>query len=313
MMRFTKTLAAAAMAAATALLAGSAWADGLLMKGTDLPEAARARLVKEVAEAKAQHPEAFAAVRGVRGHRPEVYRTFRNPVPMVERELRGLGPSALWPMLEAIALEKPPTDGLSSRDTEALAAGLLAAVGSLRDARSGPVLRVAFERSAAGSRVERAAAEAMGRLCGDAELSTLVARSAAGQERRLAAIGGLGECKRTESAKQLAQIAAGSEEAAAEAAIGALGRVGSSWAWQALGREAEAQGEAVRSIAARGLVDAFVAHRRAEARAEVQKAILLVEHPAALDAIDRARGRADQETVIALDALRARVAPKLSR
>jgi hypothetical protein len=183
----------------------------------------------------------------------------------------------------------------------------------LRDAKSGPVLRAAFERSGAGSPVERAAAEAMGRLCGDAELATLVTQSAAGQARRLAAIAGLGQCKRTESAKQLAQIAKGSDDAASDAAVKALGTVGSSWSWQALGKAAEAEGEAVRAIAAQGLVEAFARQTRAEARAEVQKAIMLVEHPATLGAIERARSGADQATVIALDGLRTRLAPKLSR
>jgi hypothetical protein len=286
-----------------------AHADGLALKAADLPAAARTSLASEVAAEKVKHPEAFEAVAAVQGHRPEVYKKFRNPTPSVDRELRALGPSALLPMLSALALEAPPMDGLGVREREALTVGMLNAVGVLRDARSGPVLRAALEKSEAGSRMERAAAEAMGRLCGDAEIAALSAHTAAGDTRRLAAIEGLGQCRRQASAKQLVGVlkAVSPGDPAAVAAAQAMGTLGSSWAWEAMGPKAAAEGEVVRKMAAQALVEAF-AKLPGEARTAAQKSLSLVEHPAAITAIDSARASADPETIVALDALRVKLA-----
>lgn len=309
-MKRNSMLLAAILGAALTTFSAGARADGMAVKTAAIPEAARKALVQEIAAAKAANPEVFAAVRNVRGVHREVYKRFRKPAPDAERELRALGPAALLPMLEALAFEAPPRDELSDTEWTALTVGMLQTVGLLRDARSGPVLRAAFE-AAAHPNVQRAAAKAMGRLCTDAELTTLVKQSSGGtiESRRLAAVEGLGECKRIESAKHLAALlAAKPDDTTAETIAAALGAVGSSWAWKAMGPAAEPTGAAIREIAAAALVGGFARH--ASPRPRFEKSLQLVEWPATPDLIARARTTADQPTREALDGLAQRIANK---
>lgn len=298
----------AALGAALFLVPALASAsDGIAAHASQIAEPARASLLTAVNAHRAAHPEDFEAVRDVKGHRPEVYNQFRKPVPEVSRELRRLGPSALLPMLNALAFEAPARGDLTDREWDALTVGLLDAVGVLRDPRSGPVLRAVFEGSSKSAPVARAAAQAMGRLCGDAELALLQKRAGAGDSLRLAAIAGLAECRRVESAKQLASLfAANPDAASAEAITAALGSVGSSWAWRAMGPASEATGRAVREIAAKALVSAF-ARSKGDIREPIRKALLMTEHAGTSELITQARVSADAETAAALDALLVRV------
>lgn len=275
-MRFGLGLAAFA---AALVVSGAARADGLVAKPSQLPEATRASLQSDIAAYKTQRPELFDAVKNVKGYHPETYKQFRNPVPGVSRELRAFGKDALLPMLNELAFEAPAKDGASDREWTALEVGLLDAVGVIRDARSAPVLHVAFEASAGAPDVAAAAARALGRLGGDAELALLLKHTAANDPLRLAAIEGLGECKRVEAAKELASIfSATNDETTAKIAARALGAVGSSWAWKAMGPAAEATGLEVREIAARALVPRYRGAPDA-VRHRIRTAILMLEHP----------------------------------
>jgi len=304
-------LFAAVLAAALTMSAGDARADGMAVKTASLPDVARKALTQDIAAARAADPQVFAAVRNVQGVHREVYKKFRKPAPEAERELRALGPAALLPMLEALAFDAPPRDDLTDAEWTALTVGMLQTVGILRDARSGPVLRAAFD-AAPQPDVQRAAAKAMGRLCTDAELAVLVKQSAAQSPRRLPAIEGLGECKRLESAKHLASLlAATPDDATAEVIGAALGSVGSSWAWKARGPSAEATGTAVREIAAAALVGGFARH--AAPRGRFEKSLMLVEWAKTPDLVGKARAAADPGTRVALDGLSQRLARRLPR
>jgi hypothetical protein len=314
MRRIKIALSVAALGAAVFLQPGVVFAQngatGIATAASQLPEQARSSLVKEIQAYKAAHPEAFEAVRNVQGHRPEVYSRFRNPVPVVGRELKRLGPAALLPMLEALAFEAPARGSLTDREWEALTVGMLEAVGALRDAKSGPVLRAVFEGSSKSAPVLKAAAVAMGRLCGDAELALLTKRSAAGDALRIPAIQGLGYCMREASAKHLAGLlAAAPDDATAEVLGEALGMVASSWAWKTLGASAEAEGAAVRAIAAKALVPAFVRYG-GEARAAMRRGLLMAEHKATPELIAKARPTADAQTAAELDAVASQIARK---
>lgn len=284
-------------------VSGAAQADGLAVRAVDVPEPARRAIAAEIAKAKIAEPAAFEAVRKVRGVRREFYGQRRNPVPAAGRELRALGPSALWAMVDALAFDAPARDGLSDDEWTALTVGLIEAVGVLRDPRSGPVLGAVFESGASAPRIAHAAAMALGRLCGDAELGLLAKHIEAGDARRLAAIHGLGECKRVESVDKLATLLAMETDAATiEALASALGAVGSSWAWKAMGPQSEARGLAVRKAAATALVAAF-ARRPGETRASLGRAVRAVEHPETGALIERARIGAGAEAKAALDRL----------
>lgn len=302
MNRIMKTVSHVAIT--LSLLAGAASAEaaeGLLTKPAEIPAAARASLQKEIDAARAADPQVFAAVRSVHGVRPEYYRKARNPAPSATRELRALGKAALFPLLNELAFDAQPPANLSAEEWDALVIGMLEAVGAIRDPRSAPVLKAIFDGPVHDATVVRAAGEALGRLCGDAELATLIKHDTAADPRRQGAIHGLGQCMRIEAAKRLsATLASAPDEATAASAAHALGLVGSSWAWATLGASAAATGNAVREIAARALVAALPRHGGA-ARDRVAKAMVMVDHPVLPGLLTAARGTASPEVVVVID------------
>lgn len=261
------------------LVAPTALADGISLATSALPNEARAKLENEIAAAKAAQPKVFQAVKNVRGHRPEVYGKFRNPYPTVSRELRGLGKPALLPMLEALAFQAPERGSLTDTEWDALAIGLLEAVGVIRDARASAVVGAIFESSAIRPAVRLAAARAAGRMGGDAELKLLTGHAKSGDPLELAAIHGLGQMMRLEAAKHVAQILSTTKDAAvAEAAATALGTIGSSWAWKSLGPKAAATGLEVRKVCADALVPRYT-RAKGNLRNAAAESVMLVDHP----------------------------------
>lgn len=287
-------------------LGGAASADGLAAREAQIAPPARAALLRDVEAERKAHPDAFKAVANVRGVRPEVYAKFQNPAPNALPELRALGAAGLLPMLHALAFTAPDAS-LSTRERTALTVGMLEAVGLLRDPRSGPVLTAALEGGSKEPAVLRAAAVALGRLCGDAELATLTRHTSAADALRPSAIEGLGECRRAESANHLAGLlASAKDDAAAEPIARALGVLGSSWAWKAMGAPAAARGLAVREIAARALVSAY-AKRGVAARGELGRAVVMVDHPLTPELLKGAAATASPEAKVSIERLRGEI------
>jgi hypothetical protein len=299
MMKLVSTLALGAALSLAAPAASAA--EGLLARPAQLPAPARAALQKEIDADRAVHPAAFAAVRAVHGVRPEVYRRFRNPQPLAVPELRALGKDGLLALLSELAFDGQPTAGMTEPERSALHVGMIEAVGLLRDARSGPVLRAVLEGGTRDAAVLQAAADALGRLCGDGELGALTAHTAAADPRRQAAIHGLGQCRRVEAARHLGGLlGAATDVAEVERAANALATVGSSWAWKALGPAAEATGLGVREAAARALVAALPRYA-GDTRARVASAIVMVDHPALPTLLATTRVRATPELAAVID------------
>lgn len=288
------------------LFAGSARADGLLIKPSSLSGEARTALEAQIQKARVSSPKAFEAVKNVKGHRPEVYNTFRNPFPTTSREFRGLGSAALVPMLEALAVKAPERGQLTDKEWDALKTGMLEAVGILGDARARPVLLAAFEASGQSAEITTAVGRALGRLGGDAELALLKKHAVKGDPLLLAAVGGLGELRKKESAEHLAQLLKSTKDATvAQHVADAMGTLGSSWAWRTLGPKAEATGLEVRKICAQALVGSF-ARLQGKARSAAGDAIMMVEHPASADLLRSERASAGQHAK-AIDTMIARV------
>lgn len=286
-----------AVGAALLVLSAPARADGIAVAPGALNNEASAKLKAQIEAARSANPAAFAAVQNVKGHRPEHYRNNRNPFPTVSRELRGLGPAALMPMLEALAFAAPERGSLTDAEWDALAVGMFEAVGMLRDARARPVLLAAFEAKGLRSAVRLAAARAAGRLGGDPELALLKKHAVAGDPLELFAIHGLGQLRRLESAQHLAARLGSTKDAeVAHAAAQALGVLGSSWAWQAAGPDAAQQGLAVRKACAEALAPSYV-KRGGKARVAIGEAILMVDHP---DTVALLRAAGDAKVVDAL-------------
>jgi len=313
MRRMKHGLSAFALAATLLFGAGRALAGGLAIAPAALSDTARADLSGQIAAYRAQRPDLFDAVKNVQGVRPEVYKRARKPAPEATRELRALGPAALLPMLEALAFDAPP-GSRTEAESDAFAVGLLEAIGHLRDARSGPVVRAVLESAPKSAEVMRAAAEAVGKLCSDADLALLTKHTKPGDKMRDPATLGLGECRRPEAASTLASLMASApDDASAEVTAKALGTIGSSWAWKAMGPGAhQPTGAEVRALAARALVDGFV-KQKGQSRNRIAKSLTMLEETSTPKLIANARASADSETAAALDVLARRVQRSLAR
>jgi len=261
------------LCAAPALAAGPATAVAAQM-----PAAARSQLLRSIADYRGNHASAFGAVAAVRGCSYEGYRNNRNPVPECARELRALGPGVLLPMLDALVSGAPRGMAQTAVERRSLTVALCQAVGVLRAKEAMPVLAAVLE-TATEPTVQRAAAEGLGRLCGDGEWSLLTRHTAAGDTLEAAALSGLGVCKRPAAAEHLAALLATHPPAARAANIArALGITASSWAWQALGASRAADAMTARTVAARALAPAFFAYQ-GDAHKAVGEALQMTEHP----------------------------------
>ncbi len=187
---------------AVCTISGAARADGLATAPGRIAPANRQSLSQEIASFKTAQPGLRAKVRDVQSVKPEVYGKFQNPKPEASRELRALGKDALVPMLEALAFDASQT-GLATNEREALKLGMISAVGYLKDGRSVPVLAAILDDQTESSEAAFAAANALGRVCNSAASKLLDEKAQAGSNVRLAAISGLGECRKVESAKTL--------------------------------------------------------------------------------------------------------------
>jgi hypothetical protein len=245
---------------------------------------------------------------------------YRRQDPECSRQLRTLGPAVSLPLLSALVLEAPKrADGSlpygTAREQLAYAAGALQAVGTFRQAEAAPVLR--FLTTHGNAALAKDAAEALGRTAtaeAPAEaarsLAVLTGLASATGPRQLAAISGLGQARGLAAATALA---AGLDSATAGTAAGwawALGQNASSWAWDARrhGGAANAnEAMAVRELAAKALVRAFVRHNSPDVRESAMKGLMLAAHPASLALVAEARSGATADQQVALDGLAKRL------
>jgi hypothetical protein len=304
-------LVAAALLLSATFVSSVASADGLVAKSSDLTTAQRQALVSQINAFRAENPEAFAAVREVEGYKPETYKQFRNPIPMVGRELRRLGPQALLPMLEALAFDVWPRGRATDKEWDALKIGMLEAVGRIGDPRASQVLRAAF-RNGHAEGVTRAAAEGMGSLCDAPSFAAL--QAALSTKTRSSAIAGLGQCRTLESANVLAAEMAATQSARDAALIAkAMGNLGSSWAWEAMGADQAQIGLQVRELLAGSLVRGFVRFDDDASRDAHSLGLGMLALPNLSKLVVKHAGQADAATRTRLDRLAARIERRARR
>jgi hypothetical protein len=269
-------------------------ADGVVVAPGRLTAQARATLVSNIDKARKASPAAFKAVAQVNDQLAELDAHKRGRFPVVTPMLKALGPEALFAMLERMAVSAPARGELSDAAWTAWRAGLIEAVGMLRDPRSAAVLSAVLDSDEADFFVVRAAAEALGRLGDDASAKKLASMSKVAGPRQKAVLAGMGDCRRTIVAQALADAVTARPDAdLAKVVVRSLGAVGSSWAWKTPAVAASGEEGATRALAARALVDAFVAYS-GEVRGAASNAILVVD---------------DASTPALIQAAKARVAP----
>jgi hypothetical protein len=286
------------------LFASTASADGVLVSADELPAKERDALAQAIAQHKASNPAIYDKVRNVEGYKPERYKKFRNPIPLVGRELRRLGPEALLPMLEALAFDVWDRNGATDVEWRALKVGLIEAVSVQRDLRSAAVFHAAFIKDLDAFVLE-STAEGMGDLCDDTSFTML--ETALNNGKRAAAIEGLGHCRTVEAASLLAaQLDKSANAAEADRLSRALGFMSSSWAWRALGKSRHAEGLQVRRLASAALVRSYVRFDGV-ARMGAHVGLSMAQHPDLRSIVGLNRGTASKKVLKSLDVVVATV------
>jgi hypothetical protein len=298
------------------LLVGAASAVGAQAQAAPPAAAARmpakplADLRFEVARARAIDPRAFATVNELVSHAPDADARARGRKAPTALYLAKLGPSALMPMLEMLALDSPR--GIPAASAASVRRDLIEAVGLLKDARALPVLSAILDDTSEDAETTRTTTEAVARI-GTEEAATRILRAleASSGDRTRAIVAGMGDCRRLRVTEALAsRLRATADDATARVAARALGRAGNAWAWKTIADRSEET--RIRATAAKALVDSY-ARRDGEARDAASNALMVVDAPETPAFIADAKRGASTDVVKALDALAARFARNPSR
>ncbi len=320
MTKLALTLLAGFALATTTLDASAA---GLALDASELSAKSRSSLKADIDKARLETPELFRQVEDIAKHAGELDAGSRRPGAPLTMHFKLLGPRALMPMLELVAWAAHAPVDLAPSARAALRVGLVEAVGIIRDARAVPLLaRIALRERDVD--MTRASADALGRIGTDdayeALLAALASANAAaagsdsGSDRVRALLAGIGSSRRVDGAtllaKRLERGPSQPDAAAAKALAQALGTAGNAWAWKTL-RSRTDEG-AVREIAARALVKAYLAYP-GEARTAATNALLVVDDPHTTALVTDARRAASTDEATALDALTAKLAKNPTR
>ncbi len=277
--------------------------EGVVIAPSALRPSDRSSLEAQVALARASNPASFQQLARVRAQVAGLDATKRGRLVPIPKILGSMGRDALLPMLEQIAVSAPPRGAMTDTAWTAWRAGLIEAVGALRDSRAAPVLLAVLQGGEADFLVVRAAASAYGKLGSDVVASELVRLSRVSGPRQAAILAGMGHCRRASVANELARVL--SRRPGAETAVHvarSLGDVGSAWAWETPSLSSNPEGATVRAIAAQSLMDAYLSYD-GEVRAMAAKALLVVHAPSTSALVSAARSTARPDQLLALDEL----------
>ncbi len=286
------------------LWAGTAFADGVMLRPAALPSADRASLLTAVTKAKAADPAAFQMVAKLHVDVIELDAKKRGRLAAVTPALKAMRGRALFPILEQLALDGLPRGDRNGSAWLAWRLGLLEALGSIRDARSASVLSAILTGNETSYPLVRAAAQALGKLGSTQAASKLITMSRIQDKKTRGIIAGMGHCRRAMVASRLAEIMSGARsDADVELYARALGDVANSWAWQTPLIAQTGEHSPTRDMALDALLNAFVSQASTHARKMIAQAVLVVDHPATKQRINAKKSGRSRSTQAALDAL----------
>lgn len=257
-----------------------------------------------------------AAITADKVAHPDAFRTVANVVASADardRRKRGLY-AATAPLLHEVSLMAlleplafPERFSMPTGDAAriSLRAGLLEAAGALRDAKAAPLFREVLNGSTEFYEV-RAAAEALGKLGLESDVASLAQRVKTPSPLQNAIIAGVGDCRKVAIVEALGSVAT-DNETTARLVANALGRIGSSWAWETPALRTLPEGPAVRAAAAKQALRVYLA-TDGSTRASAADALTTVAWPQTSQMLETFRGTATPEQRRALDALAPRVA-----
>lgn len=279
-----------------------AFAGGVALSAEELPAGTVRALQAQLGAARINAPGPYDAVRELVQSANALDAKKRGPLAPMGRAFKQVGPGALFPMLEVLALDQGAVQ-LKPLAAKAVTIGILEALGDLRSPEAEPVLLAVLSSARQHPDVLRTAADAYGMRQTDAVAAELVRRSQAGGEAAKAIRAGMGSCRRSVVASELAAHALEPGEVRERIAVlRALGEVGNAWAWKTPGVTARTEEAEVRATAARALVRAFTTES-GEVRQAASDALMVVDAPQTPALLAEARSAASGEQLAALDGL----------
>ncbi len=285
--------------------------SGVLLAPAQLTARDRAKLDISVRQARQTDAALFARVARARDLAERRTRARRGRHASVTLALRSLGAKALLPMLELLALRTPSKRQMSPAGQATLQVSLLEAVGELRDRRATPVLAAA-QRAAHHPDLAFAATEALCKLDSPSVTAQLVAGLTDKASHLSARIAALGECRNLVAAHELNRWSRAKNPALSLAAVRGLSNLGNAWAWKTPRLRAKPERQAVREVAGRALLAAYLRHT-GNARNRTLKALKVVDYEGMPALIQAAQGRAGANDKQALPRLFAELSQARAR
>lgn len=282
---------------------------GAVLSPESLPIDVRTLLAQDISAARKTLPSAFDRVADVRSKVATMDATKRGRFAPVAMSLKNIGPEVILPVLDALVFSDIGRRQWTESAWIAWRAGLIEAAGATRDPRGESVYKAILMSPEQEFYVNRAAAEALGKLSTDHAVSTLTQMATTPGSKQLAVIFGMGSCRRLPIVQTLGPLLDSTEptnETLNLAIIEALGDVGNVWAWETPAPgDVPAEEQEVRALSAKHLVNAYT-RLTGPSRKAALKSILLVNHPSTLSWITAARVNATVTTKNALDKLQSR-------
>jgi hypothetical protein len=288
----------------------AAFADtprGMLLSPDALESATRSTLETDIAAHRTAAPAAFVAIENVVREAAAIDAEKRGQVAPFARIFQGMGPGALLPLLEIVAVRGPARGTLTESAWSGLRAGAIQAIGKLRNPRAIPIMTAVLASDESDFLVRREAARALGRMGTEAIANTLIAESALSRPHHAAVLDGMGWCRRAEVAVALSQRVPAAEAHTLPHLLTALTDIGNGWAWRTSEVRENADHEMpVRATAGKALLAAFM-ELNGPLRVEARKGLLVVDHPDTLAWIATAQSTSSPEMGALLGQLADRV------
>ncbi len=293
------------------LLSVQAFAQGVVLSPAQLPVEVRRQLLSQVEAARKTDPAAFETLARARAHLGALDGQKRGRQPVVSPVLRDLGPTALYPLINELAVSARPRGEVTAVAWRAWKVAVIEVLGEQRSPVASALFVAVLASTESDFEINRAAAEALGQISDDASARSLVTLSSG--PKRDAVLAGMGSCRRVMVAQALAQAVSTTTDMVRLAQVSkSLGMVGNSWAWKTPAVPAKEEEAAVRLIAVRGLMQAFV-KGDGQARQAASNALMVVDGSETPALIQDARKIATGPTLAALIGLEQRFAKNPAR
>ncbi len=293
------------------LLSIQAFAQGVLLSPEQLPVEARRQLATQISAARKSDEAAFEALARVRMNLVALDAKKRGRQPTVSPALRDLGRKALYPLIQEVAFLAKPRGEVETAAWQAWKLALLEVLGELRSPAASPIFLAVLASNESNFEINRGAVSALGEISDDASVRALVTLSSG--PKREAVLAGMGTCRRLLVAQTLGTaVSTASDMRMLTLLSKSLGMVGNSWAWRTPPVVAKDEEGAIRAIAARALVQAFV-KSDGQARQAASNALMIVDARETSALIQEARKIAEGPTAAALAGLEQRFAKNPAR